>query len=264
MKYYAGIDLGSTTCKCVIVDAYVNTIAETIVPTGKDVNHAFNLVFNECLNKKSLKNHEIADVTVTGYGRYVPKNGYTIIPEIQSIAIGVHADRSCIVEHGNKVIFDIGGQDCKVLLVDTDGQLVKFVTNDKCAAGTGKFLENIGKKYNCTFQEMSEMAFSATGNAELNSLCGIFIESEMFKLLSDGVKIEDVFAALFRNMYKRLMGIYLKLGHQSDSIHFTGGVSKSKYFVNLLNEKFTKVNVSGSSQFICALGAATHAQRQGK
>ena len=120
-----------------------------------------------------------------------------------------------------------------------------LTTNEKCAAGTGKFVENIAEIYGYSLEQMSELAFKATGTCKLESQCGIFIESEINKLLSAGEKAENVFAALFQNMIHRVMSIIYKLDYQGPTLYFTGGFSRNPYAVFFLKNFLNKSSCLG-------------------
>lgn len=261
-NYFAGVDIGSTTTKCVVFDSSGIIAGKTIIPTGTNINKACADVVSICLESMSVSQDQLQSIVTTGYGRYIPTYAKNILPEIQAIARGVKWNGAG-GNGGNskaKLILDIGGHDTKALVVDERGNLIKFATNEKCAAGTGKFVENIAEMYGYRLEELASLAFQSTKECKLESHCGIFIESEISRMLSSGCKTENVFAALFLNMIKRVMSIVFKLDYPSNTLYFTGGVSRNPYAVKLLHNYFEEVIVPEDSQLTCAIGAADHAQ----
>lgn len=258
-NYFAGVDIGSTATKCVVFDSNGIIAGKTIIPTGTNINKACSDVVSICLGSMNVSLDQVKSIVTTGYGRYIPTYSKIILPEIQAIAKGVKWN-----DVGKKpipkLILDIGGHDTKALVVDENGNLMKFVTNERCAAGTGKFVENIALIYGYSLEKMAELSFQSTKECKLESHCGIFIESEISRLLFSGCKTENVFAALFLNMIKRVMSIVFKLDYPTNTLYFTGGVSRNPYVVKLLHNYFEEVVVPEDSQLTCAIGAADHAQ----
>ncbi|MGE5342286.1 MAG: acyl-CoA dehydratase activase [Candidatus Omnitrophota bacterium] len=258
MMYYAGIDIGSTTTKCVLMNEEKKLAGKTIISTGVDINKACLDILSTTLKSINIERDQIRTIVTTGYGRYIPPYSQIILPEMQAIAKGIQwfCNGEKLV---SELILDIGGHDTKVLIVNEKGELEKFAANEKCAAGTGKFVENIAEIYGFTLEQMAELAFNETGRCKLESQCGIFIESEINKLLSAGEKVENVFAGLFQNMIHRVMIIIHKLGYSGSKLYFTGGFSRNPYAVFFLKNFFKQIIVPADSQFTCAIGGAIHA-----
>jgi predicted CoA-substrate-specific enzyme activase len=259
--YYAGVDIGSSTTKCVIMNEKGVFQIGKILPTSKDINKVSNAIIDICVDSLGIVHDDLNTIVTTGYGRYMPSYTANVLPEIQAIGIGLFESYEKKDEdEWPKLILDIGGQDCKALLINCNGNIEKFTTNGKCAAGTGKFIEYIGRRYKLSLKEMSEIATHAKNRCDLKSQCGIFIESEINKLIHHGDNFEDVLAGLFFNMLNRILGIIHKLNCSNETLYFTGGVSQNAYLVNLLKDHFKHVIVPEEPQLICAKGAAFHAQ----
>lgn len=261
MKYYVGVDIGSTTTKCIFLDYHKNIKVFKIVPTGKDLNYAYKQVLDYCLYSLNADESDVKELITTGYGRYICSSNNYVLPEIQAIAKGVN-----YLKNGHdeelKLVLDIGGQDCKALIVNNKGDVVKFMTNEKCASGTGKFIECIAKIYGYSLHQMIELALQSKNPIKLESYCGIFIDSEINRLLSTGVLLEDIFAALFQNIIKRALNLINILDFPSQKLYFTGGLAQNKYISKKLMEYYPVVTVYDNAQLICALGASCHAYTQ--
>lgn len=262
MGYYAGIDIGSTTTKCVIVDHAGDLRIGGIVPTGRDLAVASTTIIDRCLDSLHLMQDDLGCVVTTGNGRYIPSFGTGMIPEIEAIGRGIHGagdEASPATGEWPKLILDMGGHDCKALLVDGKGKIVSFATNGRCAAGTGRFMEYIGKRYGLSLQEMSDLAFESDADCDLTGRCGIVIASEMNRLVRRGERLENVMAGLFDVMLGRILGIIGTLRGNYDTLYCTGGVAQNEYLVSLLRGHFEQVIVPAEPQLVCARGAAIHA-----
>jgi (R)-2-hydroxyacyl-CoA dehydratese activating ATPase len=239
---HAGLDVGSRTIKLVEFDG---TVRESrVIDTG--VNP-----LRRCQEILSGKNFE--RVVVTGYGRHLvaPVLHGDVVSEIKAFAIGSHH----LFPECHTVI-DIGGQDSKVILLADKGNVRKFEMNDRCAAGTGKFLEIMADTLEVSITEIGELALSAGRTVKINSLCTVFAESEVVSLIAKGEETSAIALALHEAIATRIVSMVKRIGPR-EKIVFAGGGSLNKCLVQLLEQKLeTKLTIPNSPQIIGALGAA--------
>lgn len=251
--YHAGIDIGSTTTKAVVIDEAGIVAGRSLIRTGFDMRETSEGVLNGSLEVANLPRAAVATVTTTGYGRYIAERKDSVIPEVIAIGYGLH----CTVS-GNghpRTVLDIGGQDTKVIKVNPNGTVVKFVMNDMCAAGTGRFLENIARALGLTQEEMIAQACRAHEITDITSRCTVFAESEVITLLSRGHTAAAVLAGVHQAMIKRTITLLERVGVTGPLV-FTGGVARNEYIVRLLAERYGPILVPEEPQFIGAIGAA--------
>ena len=207
MKIVAGIDIGSTTTKILIMQGHT-IIGSKISSTGSNCKKTVKLLFHEMLEDYDLRDGEIQYTVATGYGRkMVPTN--EIITEITANA---KAANWLMCDKANvRTIINIGGQDCKVIALDSNGIMVDFAMNDKCAAGTGRFLEVMSRILEVELDELGMLSEKAEDIPHINSLCTVFGESEVISLLSQGRKVEDIIAGIHQSIAKRVGAMVKKL-----------------------------------------------------
>jgi predicted CoA-substrate-specific enzyme activase len=246
----AGVDIGAATAKTAIVrDGEL--IAWDVLPTGDYVTVAAEEVTQRALAKAGLAFKDLDYVCSTGYGRRAIKFSKKAISEIICHARGVGAAYPDV-----KTVIDIGGQDSKVIGIRAGGLVRDFVMNDKCAAGTGRFLEVMASVLKLRIDEMGPMALESKNPAPIDSTCTIFAESEMVALRADKVPKEDIVAGLHRAVSRRVVIMGRALGYR-ERIAFTGGVAKNHGVVHFLEELLeTKILVPELPQIMGAFGAA--------
>ena len=246
---YAGLDVGSRTIKLVTFDTAIKE--SFIIETG--VNS-----LSRCLQLISGKSYE--RLVVTGYGRHLvaPVLQGEVVSEIKAFAIGSHyLFPDCYT------VIDIGGQDSKVILLSDQGEVRKFEMNDRCAAGSGKFLEVMAHNLEVSIAEIGDLALSATKKITINSLCTVFAESEVVSLIAKGEKPGDIALALHEAIVTRIVTMVRRVGLKEKGV-FAGGASLNKCLSRLLNQKLsTELIGPDSPQIIGALGAALLAKREG-
>jgi len=246
---YAGLDVGSRTIKLVTFDTAIKE--SFIIETG--VNS-----LSRCLQLISGKSYE--RLVVTGYGRHLvaPVLQGEVVSEIKAFAIGSHyLFPECYT------VIDIGGQDSKVILLSDQGEVRKFEMNDRCAAGSGKFLEVMAHNLEVSIAEIGDLALSATKKITINSLCTVFAESEVVSLIAKGEKPGDIALALHEAIVTRIVTMVRIVGLKEKGV-FAGGASLNKCLSRLLNQKLsTELIGPDSPQIIGALGAALLAKREG-
>lgn len=256
---FAGVDIGSTTSKCVLLDengqekAYANIMTEF----NRDVSG--EKVLKEALDKAGASEEEIAYVVSTGYGRKAYKRSNKDIPEIIAHAIGTEK-----IVPGVRTIIDIGGQDSKVIAVAANGSVDRFEMNDKCAAGTGRFFEVLTHRLlGIEMDELSDLILKSENPIEISSMCTIFAESEIISHLSQDVPISDIAAGTCYSIARRIIsqGKTARIPFE-EPIVFSGGVANNEgikeIFETLLDKKLTSIDYP---QATAALGAAIKAMR---
>ncbi len=241
----AGIDVGSRTVKLVVVE-------DDKLVVSKKMTNSFNTL-DDC--KTMLAGVDYDTLTATGYGRHLVAEHFenvSVISEIKAFALGV---RHLYPTAYN--ILDIGGQDTKSILLNSDGSLSKFEMNDKCAAGTGRFLEVMAMSLAYGLEEFGEKALESTIEEKINSMCTVFAESEVVSLLARGSKREDVAKAILQSVVARAAMLVKRVGIKGDSLVFVGGVAQNSGVRTLLAQKLGVTIISPQDpQVVGALGAA--------
>jgi len=213
--YFAGLDIGSTMTKVVIVNESV--LASVVGPTGPEHRKLANRVMEEALDKLSLPFDDITYVVATGYGRVNVPFADKQITEISCHARGV----ASLVPTARTVI-DIGGQDCKGIKLNK-GKAADFVMNDKCAAGTGRFLEVIAEALGVKLEDMGKLSLAAKNAAEISNTCTVFAELEVVSKLAEGVPVEELVAGLHEAIAARIYGMVNRLKIEKDVVVTGGG-----------------------------------------
>lgn len=240
-----GLDIGSRTIKMVAIE-------DGEVIKSKKMGNSFNTL-EDC--------HTILDgvaydsMTATGYGRHLVAEHFDnvkVISEIKAFGLGVrHLYPSC------RNILDIGGQDTKSISLTPDGSLSKFEMNDKCAAGTGRFLEVMAMTLGYTLSEFGPKAMEASKAEKINSMCTVFAESEVVSMLARGSRREDIAKAILQSVVTRASLLVKRVGIAGDSIVFVGGVAQNCGVRTLLTENLgLEVITPEDPQIVGALGAA--------
>lgn len=247
----AGIDVGSQSTDAVLIGDSGQIYSYSIRDTSYDVTKSARLVYEECLEKAGIKKEDVAMVISTGYGRERVDFADERITEITCHARGAKALFS-----ETRSIIDIGGQDSKAIRINDDGRIIDFTMNDKCAAGTGRFLENMARVLDLSIQDMVKMGLSAGEEVKISSMCTVFAESEVISLIHQGKTREAIIKGLFRAIAARVSPMMKRLG-LVDEVTMTGGVAKNKGVVEAMKEEIgKKINVPEEPQIVGALGAS--------
>ncbi|RLI32760.1 2-hydroxyglutaryl-CoA dehydratase [Candidatus Bathyarchaeota archaeon] len=251
LKIVAGIDAGSTTTKALILDSTGKILSYHILNTGS----AYWETVKECLSKaleaSNLNWSNLNYVVATGYGRKLVNFANLELTEISCCAYGVAK-----VFPEVRMIIDIGGQDSKIIHVDRDGFVINFVLNDKCAAGTGRFLELIACSLGIPVEDLGKLAIRSTKIIEVSNVCAVFAESEVVSLRAAGADKADIVAGVCRAIARRIVGFVGQIGLKTPIV-VCGGVAKNLGVIRALEEKLnTKVLVPREPQLMSALGAA--------
>ena len=248
--YFAGVDIGSTMTKVVLMDKAGNLLSFIKGPTGTEHRQLANEVMRQALEQARLQIDDISYIVATGYGRLNVPFADRQITELSCHARGV----SSLFPDARTAI-DIGGQDAKCMKIQ-DGRLVSFVMNDKCAAGTGRFLEVTAATLAIKLEDMGEISLKATENIQISNLCTIFAQQEVVALLSRGEKLENILAGLHDALASRVAALARRLGIERDLV-LTGGVAKNIGMVKAMKESLgCEVLVPEEPLLTGALGAA--------
>ena len=250
-----GIDIGSITAKAAVVrDGEV--IADKVIPTGYNAGHAGEKVFNKILAECNLDRESVDTVVATGYGRKSVAFADKAVTEITC-----HAAGSFYLDPGVRSVIDIGGQDSKAIAVSDSGSPLDIAMNDKCAAGTGRFLEVMARALEVDLDKFGNFSLNAQQPSKISSLCTVFAESEVISLISKGEKRENIIAGIHEAIAARVIAMANRVGFNT-RIMMTGGVSKNAGVVRALEHKIgKKIYVSDKAQVTGAIGAAILAQR---
>ncbi|MGE0192128.1 MAG: acyl-CoA dehydratase activase [Planctomycetota bacterium] len=254
MAYAAGVDVGSTQTKAAIVDERGRIVARSLTETGANVVQAAESAFRMALDDGDLREEEVEYVIGTGYGRYRVTFGNDQVTEISCHARGaVHAFP------GTRTVVDMGGQDTKAIRVAPTGEVLDFCMNDKCAAGTGRFLGAAAAALGIPLSELGAKALESTRPVKISTTCTVFAESEVLSWLGKGKKIEDILWGVHTSIALRSAGLMQRVGID-DEVTFTGGVSRNPAVVEALEQKIhKKLNVSEECHYLGAVGAALFA-----
>jgi (R)-2-hydroxyacyl-CoA dehydratese activating ATPase len=254
MAYGAGVDVGSTQTKAVIVDPQGHLVGRSLIETGANVVLAAERAFEVATADAGLQDDDVTFVAGTGYGRYRITFG-----DIQVTEISCHGRGAVHIFPNTRAVVDMGGQDTKAIRVDATGNIVDFCMNDKCAAGTGRFLGAAAAALEIPLEELGPTALRGDRPVAISTTCTVFAESEVLAWLARGKKIEDILAGVHRSTVGRAMGLMRRVGIERE-VTFTGGVSRNIGIVAALNDALGfEVNVSEESHYMGALGAALFA-----
>ena len=227
-QYFAGVDIGSTMTKVVIMDQA--TITPVIGPTGPEHRKLANRVMEEALAKAKLSFDKITYVVATGYGRInVP------FADKQITEISCHARGVGHLLPAARTVIDIGGQDSKGIKLK-DGRAVDFVMNDKCAAGTGRFLEVTAEELGVSLEDMGRLSLEAKNRVEISNTCTVFAAQEVVARLSDGVALPDIIAGLHEAIATRIYAMVRRLKIERE-VALTGGGAKNIGLVKAMEAK---------------------------
>ena len=254
MKCAVGVDIGSLTAKSVVVDAD-SRIASYIVIQGKIVDEAAAVAsLEQALGKAHLSRQDVDFLVTTGYGRSMVSFGDKTITEISC-----HARGARYLSEGVRTVIDIGGQDSKVIVLDGGGSVVNFAMNDKCAAGTGRFLEVMAGALDVPLEEMGGLSLKSTNPAQISSICTVFAESEVISMKARGRSKLDIISGIHEAIGRRMHSMINQAGMKPPVV-MSGGVAKNVGVVRVLERLLeTKIIVPPEPQIVGALGAALFA-----
>jgi predicted CoA-substrate-specific enzyme activase len=248
-SYFAGIDVGSTMTKVVILNDGI--IASIIGPTGPEQRRLANKVMEEALKKAAISFQAVTYIVSTGYGRInVP------FSDRQFTEITCHAKGIISLFPRAKTIIDIGGQDVKGIKIDAHGKIIDFVMNDKCAAGSGRFIEVIADTLDVPLDQVGALSLESNNPARISNICTIWAQQEVAASLAEGVPIADLLAGVHRSLADRISRMVNRL-RVEESVIVTGGGGKNRGLLQALSEQLGhEVLVPEEPLITGALGAA--------
>jgi predicted CoA-substrate-specific enzyme activase len=250
LQIYAGIDAGSRTIKIVLLDAGGQVLASGLRNQGVDVINLTEELLDGLLDQAGASRADLTRVVATGYARNVIKSADTTITEITCHAAGVLRQEPQV-----RTIVEIGGQDSKVIHLDNNGHVRDFAMNDRCAAGTGRFLEVVADKLEVPLDALGDLAAESTSPAVISSMCVVFAETEIIGLLAGGEQSANIVAGVQHAITSRVAAM---VGSNARGpIIFTGGVALAPGMAGALADSLSaEVQVAKAPQLTGALGAA--------
>lgn len=250
MNLTAGIDIGSITTKAAVLRDD-NLLGSKVILTGHNAESASREVFDELLATLHLHPKDIGKITATGYGRRSVSFAHKIVTEIMCHAVGTR-----FLDASIRSLIDIGGQDSKVIVMDERGKVINFVMNDKCAAGTGRFLEVMAQAMEVDLDKFGSLSLMSERPAKISSLCTVFAESEVISLVSGGETRENIIAGIHEAIASRISAMANRVGLVAPFM-MTGGVAQNIGVVRALEKSIgLPVIISPYAQVIGAIGAA--------
>jgi len=254
MAYAAGVDVGSTQTKAVIINEQKQIVSRALIDTGANVVRAAENSYDAALQDGGIREEEVEYVIGTGYGRYRVTFGNAQVTEISC-----HGRGAVHMFPDTRTVVDMGGQDTKAIRVSQTGEIVDFSMNDKCAAGTGRFLGAAAAALDIPLDELGTTALASRKSVRISTTCTVFAESEVLSWLGKGKKIEDILWGVHQSIASRSAALLRRVGIESE-ITFTGGVTRNIAMIRALEERLeARLNVSEDSHYMGAIGAALFA-----
>jgi predicted CoA-substrate-specific enzyme activase len=257
MRIGAGVDVGSTQTKAVLVGdngGGRQVLARALIDTGANVRKAAEAAFDKCCQAAGVTQGDVGFVVGTGYGRYNISFGNAQLTEISC-----HARGAQFICPGTRTVIDMGGQDAKAISVGPEGDVLDFVMNDKCAAGTGRFLANAAEVMGLGLDDIGPLSLRATRPVKIATVCTVFVESDILSYLSQGKRPEDIMGGVHLAIAKRTLSLARRLTIEPE-ITMTGGVARNVGMVHALETVLgQKMQVSPDAHFMGAVGAAIFA-----
>ena len=251
--YTLGVDIGSTASKCIMLEDGKKIVGSSKIDVGAGTSGPSRAI-NEILESTAKKREDIAYIVATGYGRNSLEEA-----DFQMSELSCHAKGAYFLFPKVRTIIDIGGQDSKALKIDENGMLENFVMNDKCAAGTGRFLDVIAKVLEVDLADLQALDEKSTIDVPISSTCTVFAESEVISHLSAGVNKEDIIAGIHISVAGRVAALAKRVGIK-DKVVMVGGVAKNIGVVKAMEDALGKnIEVPKLAQLTGALGAALFA-----
>jgi predicted CoA-substrate-specific enzyme activase len=251
-----GVDIGSRTIAVVLLKG-PEIVGSSVIDTGAFPKKNARDLYENTVKESGINKSDIAITLATGYGRNYFETAQRAVSEILCHAQGVSYLFPKV-----KTVIDIGGQDSKVIEVGEKGKVRNFAMNDRCAAGTGKFIEMVSNTLNIPFQETGPMALKASETCEISSMCAVFAESEIIGLLHQGMSPEVILHGVFKSIARRILGLAGRISLSGETV-FTGGVAKNEGVLQALKQEtgINSIKTPPDPQITAALGAALLAAR---
>jgi predicted CoA-substrate-specific enzyme activase len=254
MAFAAGVDVGSTQTKSVVISERREIAGRALIDTGANVVAAAQQAFDRALADARLQEGEVEYVVGTGYGRYRVTFGNAQVTEISC-----HGRGAAHLFPRTRTVVDMGGQDTKAIRVGPTGEIADFCMNDKCAAGTGRFLGAAAAALGIPLDRLGETALLSDRPVRISTTCTVFAESEVLAWLGKGKKIEDILWGVHKSIASRSVALLRRVGIEEE-VTFTGGVSRNVGMVRAIEERLEcRLNVSDDCHYMGAMGAALFA-----
>ena len=251
--YTLGFDIGSTTSKVVILLDGEKIVSSSLVVATVGTGQV-NRAMEEALSAAGLVREDISCIVATGYGRQTFKGADRQVSELTCHAKGMH-----MVMPEVRTVIDIGGQDAKVISLDTDGRMTQFLMNDKCAAGTGRFLDVMAGILHIDIDDMGKLAMESKEHASISSTCTVFAESEVISQLAGGRDLNDIIAGICDSVAVRTAALAKRIGIK-EKVCMSGGVARNIAVRAAMEKELgTEILFDDRAQLMGALGAAISA-----
>jgi len=252
---FLGIDIGSLSCDAVLIDEEKNILSSSVIPTGVKNIESIARVKKNVLDASGILETDIRSIISTGYGRTRVKERDGAVTEITCHAKGI---KHMIPE--TRILIDIGGQDSKAMCLDPDGNVVDFAMNDKCAAGTGRFLEAMARALEVDINQLGDLDKGAETDLVLSSMCTVFAESEVVSLIASGTAQKEIAKGLNRAIAARTNSLVKRVAKDTNglAVSMSGGVARNRGVVKAIAQSMglKKVYTPETPDIIGALGAA--------
>ncbi len=258
--YYLGVDVGSLSCDAVLVDENEQVKSWLVVPTGARNLQAIERVRNDVLDTAGIAETELAAVVATGYGRSRVEGRMAAVTEITCHARGIQK-----LIPGTEVLVDIGGQDSKAIRLSAEGKVLEFAMNDKCAAGTGRFLEAMARALEVTIDQLGTLDENTESDLTLSSMCTVFAESEVVSLIAEGAEVSHIVHGLHRAIAVRTQSLLKRVAKRYEDLQvaMSGGVARNPGVVRALSAALgVEVVIPPEPDTVGALGAALIARER--
>ena len=252
--YVLGIDSGSTSTNAVIMDKNKKIIAHEVIRTGAKSIESAEKILENILTKANLKKEDLSLIVSTGYGRVSITYAHESVTEISCHGKGAHYFNPKI-----RTILDIGGQDSKAISLNENGDVKDFVMNDKCAAGTGRFLEMMSKTLDIPISELGPLSLDSKEKIEITSMCSVFAESEVISLIAQNKEKSDIIHGIHNSIASKAYSLLKRVGLEKEFM-MTGGVAKNIGVVKAVEDKInSKLYICEEPEIVGATGAALYA-----
>lgn len=259
MTITAGLDIGSTYTKAIIIDEDRTILAQDLRPTGFQLTRVARDAYQSCLDKGRLREDDVDYVIATGYGRHQVDFKDLHVTDLTASARG-----AAFLFPGTRTVLDVGGQTMKASRLDGEAKVLSFRLNDKCAAGTGAFLEKTARYMNFTTEEIGALMATSKEAVPISGVCAVFAESEVINHLSLGTAPSDIMQGAIQSLVDRSVQL-MKRVRAEPEYTLIGGILRFETMARSVSKSLeTDVNVPGPEmvQFVAALGAAILAQRR--
>ncbi len=254
MPFLAGIDCGTSFTKAVVLsddNGQPRVLGKGRTRSGVKVDEAANAALGEALAQAGLERHRIEYIAATGFGRYGVSFRDIQVTEITSAARGAH-----FVVPQSSAILDIGGQCTRAISTTETGRVKVFKSNDKCAAGSGMFIQRAAKYLEVRLEDVGELSLRATHPQPISSVCAVLAESEIINHVSAGITVQDILRGIHESLADRAGALLNRVG-MKDQLTLIGGVARQAGIARALEDRLkVRVNVPEDCDFVCALGAA--------